>query len=268
VALRIRPPDLEPVKLPSGLDHLSASSISTYLVCPMQWYFRYVKGVKSPPAIALEFGKSGHDALKMNNMHKLDQGKDLPSKIVCDKFSDQLAVKKKDIEDWGDENPDKAYDKHQELGRKLLNDYMNEAAELFTPDEEPEVEVRETIAGVPLLMFIDLISGNEIWDYKFVSTKKNDSDVKNSLQMWVYCIAKNKSKANLLSFCKRTKNIESASADITDTDKNWCKSIIRKTAGAISAGVFFPRNPDGQEKWRCSQRFCGYYHLCRGKGRC
>lgn len=254
----------EPIKLPEGINHLSFSAINTYLTCPMQYYFRYIEKVKSPPAIFLEFGSSGHEALKLNNKSKFVTGTDLPTKVVTEKFCDTFADKKKIIEDWDGENPDIAYDKHIKIGQNMLTEYMGAVAPTLKPDAEPEEDINTIISGVPIKIFIDLPANGEIIDYKFVGTAKTDADVKASPQMWTYSYAMKRSNVNLISFCKKNGNIQSASAVVDDEDIRWLKRIVRATAIAISAGVFFPRKPDGQEKWVCTPKFCGYYGMCRG----
>ncbi len=268
MALRIRKEvESEDIKLPAELEHLSFSSIDTFLTCPMRWKFRYVDKIKSPPSIFLEFGGSGHEALKLNNIHKFESGSDLPTKIVNDKFCDTLQTKKKNIEDWDGENPETSYDKHIRLGQKLLAEYMKEVAPIFTPAVMPEQEGNIKISGVPLVYYVDLETHTNIWDYKFVGRAKSDKDVSNSLQMWLYSIARNKSNTNMLSFCKKNGDIVSASAEIGERERTWARYIVQTTARAIVAGHFFPRKPDGQESWQCTPKFCGYYHMCRGGSR-
>ena len=43
---------------------LSYTAISTYLQCPLKYYYRYVEKRPSPPTPALSFGKSVHEALR------------------------------------------------------------------------------------------------------------------------------------------------------------------------------------------------------------
>ena len=50
-----------------------------YLRCPRQYYHRYVEGHKEPPGWAMVAGLSGHEALEMNNLTKIDTGEDLPT---------------------------------------------------------------------------------------------------------------------------------------------------------------------------------------------
>lgn len=257
-------PVVEPIVLPFGLDHLSASSIDTYLRCPMQWYYRYVMGLKQPPAIALEFGSCGHEALKFNNQFKFEKKEDLPTNVVLDKFSDVLSTRKKDIEDWGEGGKEKSYDIHQNLGREFLSDYMRDFAGQLTPDKMPEERRHVNIAGVKIEYVMDLQAGGEGIDYKFVNTKKNNNDVKNSVQSWTYSYAEKFTKMNMISFAKKTGEIAFAEADITPADHAWLHEIVKKVAESLKTGVFHPRNPGGMEWWVCTPKFCGYWDRCRG----
>jgi hypothetical protein len=257
----------ESVKLPDSIDHLSFSSVDTYLACPMQWYFRYVEGVKRPPNIFLKFGGCGHEALKFNNMNKWETGNDLPANIVTDKFADEFSVQRKTIEDWDGEDPDKSYDKHQKIGAGFMGDYMEHVAPTFKPASQPEAKGELKIGNIPLIYYIDLETDKTIVDYKFVGSKKSERDVKNSLQMWLYSIARKKEDTSMMFFNKKNGDIYDEVATIDDTDRTHARRIVLTTARAITSGAFFPRKPDGQEAWRCTPKFCGYYHMCRGGSR-
>lgn len=251
----------EKIVLPNGIDHLSFSAIETYLGCPMRYKFRYIDGIKSPPAAALEFGSCGHEALELNNVHKFTNKEDLPVKLVTEKFCDEFNTSIKKIEDWGDDTPNDLI----KTGQDLLSTYMKEAAPDLLPMEKPEEKKSIEIAGVKLDYVIDLKTEEGIYDYKFVGKNKTDDDVKNSPQMWLYCLAEKVDDVGMISMNKKTKKVSLSTAKINDSDKRWMKEIVRGTAKAICAGAFFPRKPDGMEKWMCTPKFCGYYGICRGR---
>ena len=47
-----------------GLDHLSYSSISTWLMCPRSWKYRYLDRVPVPTSPALMFGSAFHNTVE------------------------------------------------------------------------------------------------------------------------------------------------------------------------------------------------------------
>lgn len=51
--------------------HLSVSQISMYLRCSLQYWFRYIQGIKAPPNLKLTVGKAGHEGLEFENRQKV-----------------------------------------------------------------------------------------------------------------------------------------------------------------------------------------------------
>lgn len=54
--------------------HLSFSQISMYMRCSMQYWFRYIEGLKDRPKVSLAIGKGGHAALEKSVKRKLRTG--------------------------------------------------------------------------------------------------------------------------------------------------------------------------------------------------
>ena len=57
-------------------EHYSASQISTYLRCPMVYFYRYIKGLKRPATGHLHLGTAFHYAQEINYKQKIDSRKD------------------------------------------------------------------------------------------------------------------------------------------------------------------------------------------------
>lgn len=68
--------------------HLSHSQISMYLRCSMQYFFRYILGLKDKPKVSLALGLGGHAALEKNIKRKLKSGQDSPTDEVVQWGSD------------------------------------------------------------------------------------------------------------------------------------------------------------------------------------
>jgi len=245
--------------------HLSYSAVSMYLLCSKQYEYRYIKDLKEPPAVSLEFGKSGHEALEFNNKYKHETGSDLKAKVVQEKFADEFTTRKKEIKNWDGEDQHTAYDKHIKIGKALVEKYMKDLAPGLTPEHEPEKEKNVVINGVPMKMYIDLTTKAVVNDYKFVKKAKSEKDVKNSLQLWIYGTVEKKSQGSFISLNKGNGGVVRHIQPITNRDKAWGAHIIKATAKAITAGVFFPRAPDGLDSWKCQPKFCGFWARCRGK---
>ena len=63
---------------PSDNRHLSVTQLKMFLRCPLQYEFRYIKGLKVPPVEAMTLGKSIHSTLEENYKQKIETKKDLP----------------------------------------------------------------------------------------------------------------------------------------------------------------------------------------------
>lgn len=67
--------------------HFSFSQLSMFLRCSMQYYFRYVLGLKERPNLNLTRGIAGHKALEINARHKMTTGEDQTSEEIIDNFT-------------------------------------------------------------------------------------------------------------------------------------------------------------------------------------
>lgn len=68
-------------------DHFSFSQLSMYLRCSMQYYFRYVLGLKQRPKLDLARGRAGHTALETNARFKIINKADQSVEEILDTFS-------------------------------------------------------------------------------------------------------------------------------------------------------------------------------------
>lgn len=102
-------------------DHFSFSQLSMYLRCSMQYYFRYVLGLKERPKLDLVRGKAGHSALERNARHKLKHQQDQPLEQILDTFNDDFT--------------------------KQLNDFEKSD---FSPGEKPDQTKDQTVQGLTI----------------------------------------------------------------------------------------------------------------------
>ena len=66
--------------------HFSFSQLSMFLRCNMQYYFRYVEGIRERPALTMTRGTAGHKALELNAKHKLLTKADQSTEEIIDNF--------------------------------------------------------------------------------------------------------------------------------------------------------------------------------------
>lgn len=163
------------------LDHLSYSSISTFLNCPKQWYMNYVLGQRSEPTITLAFGTAMHTAVQTAVRQR-----EKARAAIFDETFDALTGEycAADIV------------KHKKIARVLLGaDSTKEMVNWLRSQTEDgfdiEKELRFYVPGVPvpILGYIDILLGNGVpVDIKTSAWDWQDDRVVGDLQakMYVY----------------------------------------------------------------------------------
>ncbi len=254
------------IQLPKG--RLSPSQIEMYLRCPRQYEFRYVEGKSSPPAVALIEGGAHHKALEANNLQKIKKGTDMKPKAIFSAFADVFSTKKKEIEDWEGETADSVLGR----GRVMLEEYVKTFATQFIPVAS-EREVMGKVGPVEVMGIIDAVGGvragktlrPSIVDYKTVSRRKSDAELKGSVQLSFYSAVEAESGdcgfdvgyVNLV----KSGHVDPQFVPFDMARVRWFRAITLHVAAAISRGSFPVTSPDS---WCCSERFCGFYSQCRG----
>lgn len=254
----------EPIVL--DLTKISFSSLSTYQRCPRQYWFRYVKGIKSPPAIAMTEGSAHHVALEYNNIHKMEKGRDLKDSVITEKFVETLRdlVEKEDVK-YEEESEDAII----ERGGIWHKKYMRE----FAPKIEPVSAEKEHMKAVKLNgrevffhAFIDLVQPKKVTDYKTTtaygfSNKRRELDA--DLQMTFYAWLENLKKVEQICFIKgNTPEVKAIESTRNDKQIDWALEVAGQIVKAIDAGAFPMCAPTS---WQCNPKWCGYYDSCRGK---
>lgn len=256
----------EVLTLPRG--GLSPSALEMYLRCPMQFYWRYIEGRMEPPGVAMITGTSGHAALEVNNRNKIAKGDDLPTAQVLECFQDTFADKSKEIEDWGDETKDRV------IASVVpgLRCYMEEDAPNVRPTgvEQP---FQIDADGLPIFGFIDLTTDkNAVMDYKFVGTKSpylQRPTLDKSVQLTTYYAATGHEDVGYFAIVKPGNQKKDPSPGESrkmlsrrgPNDWLYAKELYLSAARGISAGAF---PLCGTGNFLCSERFCGFWHRCKG----
>lgn len=259
---RSEPKPLPPGKVKGDIDtetYQSPSSIEMYLKCPKQWEFRYVRGYKMPPSIAMHEGSSHHTALDHNNQHKIKKGKDRSSRKLVEVFSDDLKSRTKNLDrdSWEGET----YNSVQKRGVELIKTYLAEHASTIKPIAAEDHFKSETIVkGVRVGGFIDLETKTTVYDYKVVGKHRSERDARQSMQLGIYAAAKKKRKVGFITFNKKTLTIQKTK--VTPLPAMTVAAIIKSIQESIRKGAFPMTSP---ANFLCNKLYCGYWHLCRGK---
>ncbi len=266
--------ELEESALQSPRGYISISQLNTYIRCGLQYQFRYIDDMVSPPGVALIEGSTIHKALEVGLREKMDTGKVGPLSVMKDAWSDAWKENKKGVVDWEEEGEQKTARVIEQRGLYLLNEYHRVKMPAINPigvEQRFWTSIGEH--NIPVLGYIDLvdqdkidlIEGRVVVDHKVVKSSKSQGDADSDPQLTLYAKVSNTNRVRFDCFCKtKTPKIKSVESTRTHKDYLWLSKIFDRVAEAINAGMFLPADPTS---WACSQRFCGYYHICRGKGR-
>lgn len=245
----------EDPRLPVGF--LSASSVAMYQDCGHAYYLRYVLGLKMPPSVAMVEGISHHRWLEHNNKHKAKKGEDLSIADAEDVFQEDWKKRSKDTSDGDSKNRSDV----SKRARPLIQRYMTIIAPSLTP-ENAELQADAIISGVPMMIKIDVLTKQRVvLDYKVSSRKKSKSDVVNSLQLPLYAMVTKAKRAGLVSMVHTKNEVAQETHSFSAAELEWAGEIVASVADGIHKGSFPKAKPDS---WKCSERFCGYWHMCRG----
>lgn len=273
-------------------EYMSASQVNTYLRCGKQYYFRYILGIVSPPALPLTMGSAVHETYEPMYQSVIDGGPLWTPKQAIE-FG-EFRLEEKALED---DLPLVGAEKDQSMlvVRNVIESYVTNIAPLITP-VAVELEVRETLpCGVPILAYIDQVRApteiekkhghttNKLVDYKITKTKWAESKLENDFQFNLYATITSLKEVEIHNCTKNekkfkvNKNVEadylSPKQDVASNLRllrhrfssnvgTHVNNLVESVADGISKGSF-PMAP--MDSWACNESFCGYYKYCRGR---
>lgn len=249
----------------------SPSALKTYMRCPKQFEFSYIKGIKKKPNFKMVFGSSIHKGVEVNYKHKFLKKKDLKVEDVQQAFSED--IKKRVVEEDVDMTD-------QDLGRTIdegvliLSKYQKDVAPNVQPILEPEIELIGTVPGVTrkLRGFIDLVANVRLFgmniksvlrDTKTTARMYTQEQTDTDVQLTVYAYLLNKIKQIAVKKVQfdvivRKKNPEynTISSDRKPEHFKRMEEQIRGIEKGIQAGIFYPVDNHQTCAW------CGYANMC------
>jgi RecB family exonuclease len=249
------------------MNHLSASSIDTFLRCPQQWAYRYVDGLKRPPSIAIVQGSSLHKAAEHNYAYKVETHEDLPTEEVLDVCRDAFLKESEAVEDWEDSKPSVALD--ETIG--ITTAYQTELAPSVQPVHvEREIVLTDDSWRYPILGYTDVEDDSRVIDIKTAGKKKSQSDLDSSLQGGIYLLHRHRAglPENMdwhVAVKAKTPSVQVISRQRVDHvhTVRFVARVQEAIDVALKSGVFAPALPGS---WHCSERFCGYWSICECGG--
>lgn len=254
------------------LESITQSMLNSFLRCPTQWEFRYVKGIILPPGIAARTGSSVHEAARINHKQKITTRTDLPVSDLQDASRDYFI---KLVKDGG------VFIPKEDVSSKtrLLNDGLNSSislTKLYSESLAPKVQPimaedrLEVDVGLtwPLSGGIDAYTEDKwLVDMKTSGKSKTQNDADTSLQLSFYAgllahtTGEWPSKVSLEVLIK-TKEPKHQSLESHRGQANWENLLMRLQLmeKQILAGLFPPCSPDS---WSCNEKWCGFYNSCK-----
>lgn len=251
------------------IDHLSYSSINSYLLCHRAWKFHYIDRIPAPKSTSLLFGSVFHSAIEQYIQHKGDI-----TQTWAATWESKLAEMDGQIA-WGDDTPESLCNQ----GIKMLThpDILS-TIDILDPlvlDQKSQIEryVELRVPGVPIPIvgYIDMIE--EDWvpcDFKTSARSWGSNKAGDELQPLFYLAALNQAgfthtwKFRHYVFVKtKTPKVQIWETQRSLNEVFWLFGLIEEVWASIKAGIFAPT---GVGSFKCSPKYCEYWEHCRGKG--
>ena len=245
---------------------VSASRLSTWQRCRLQFYFRYVAGIQKAPTPARHIGTSVHTVLQHWNLDRW-HGRELNVQTLKETFSQAWTIWQEGEQiDWeGKEEASKS------ATWNLIQVYLRDTP--IAPDEKPEavevgVEADLSVYGLPTLVgVIDLVrSGGRIVDYKTMGqTPKDEKAIHNNeVQLSIYSLLyrestdrkENGRELHQLIKLKVPKLIVTSQGPMTDSEQTRLFKQLESYVAGVERQDFVP-SPGMQ----CVM--CSYFNECR-----
>lgn len=244
------------------VEHLSFSSITTYLSCPRAWKFKYIEKQPKKTSSALAFGSAFHASVE-KWITRSDE-----SKTILNLWSEAWAEQSKTVTlDEGD-----TYESLQNEGIRMFSSskVMYEINAIQAP-QAIELPVRLTVPGVPVpvIGYIDIVTADgTAGDIKTSKSKWPEDKAKNSLQPLFYLAAMQQMKIptsmkfrHYVFIKTKEPNTQVIETEFKSSQILFLFSLIQNVWKSIEAEAFH-ESPDG---WMCSETYCDFWKLCRGK---
>lgn len=264
---------------PEQKPHLSPTSITMYQRCPVQFYYRYVKGIKKPPGVALLVGSSVHEAAEVDLIAKRDSGSPLEDDVVADYARDALLGR------WDEEGVSLDEDE-MVLGPDAVKaDAVDEAVSLasvhhddLVPDLDPDLIEHKALIPIEhetpfdLMVILDLVeTNNRLSDLKTAGARRGPSllqaDADASIQLSAYHWQLTRLRGetadstvgyNVLRKLSKPKAVRLYTTR-NERDHNEVLWLARLVQTAKMKQVFVPCP---KSSWWCQPRYCGYWDEC------
>lgn len=253
-------------KLPT--EYFSWSQASKYRQCPLLYYYRYVKKLKTPNNIFAVRGSSVHSGIQTGILEKSEKNIAKTCLLEFDtsikKIEDQwgnVFVDKEELKKFRDLSPLMAETYHNKVGKKI---------KIKSP-EDMEAKVTYDLDGLPMTGWIDIIETKKgCVDILDIKTKDTIPSVPNWGQIILEAIAiqKNNPKVKIRNIRydyivppgKKTPcRVFQFSKKFSSVNPKPICEELKTMAWMISNNIFLPCSSDS---WCCNKEWCDFFALC------
>ena len=240
------------VKKALEVPFVSFSQLDMFKTCPLQYKYRYILQIQTPPNHAFTFGQSIHNTLRdFERMAILNKDKATLEEL--------LKIYENNFDPSGYESKEHR-EKRFEQGKDYLKTYFEKGRKLLGNPKFIEEKFRMLIDGTPFVGVIDRVDetdeGVVIVDYKTGEAREQEK-VDKDAQLTAYAIAaKEVLKLNPVKLCLYF--FEDAEIVATTRDEHdliVAKKDIAETVGKIKEGEF-------PAKVGPLCKYCSYNSIC------
>ncbi len=263
--------------MPPNVNHLSYSSITTYLLCARSWRYRYLDRAETRQSANLAFGSAFHSVIEQAILARGNGDTNLGERWLTTwaPFADATP----DEMDWGDSTFEGLRDAGMRMLATVDTAKLIPSLEPFADQSGPWIEhyVELHVPGVPvpIVGYIDLVDSSGIpLDFKTSARAWDQKKAQEESQPIFYLAALNQAGFPLnkslqfrhVVFVKPSKTKPSGQVQtITSTrsigDLFRLFGTIQDVWKAIEAGAF----QCNTGTWKCSKKYCDYFEMCQGR---
>lgn len=248
------------------IEHLSYSSITTFLDCPENWRRKYLAKEPTKSSPALVFGSAFHSTV--------EQIVSVPDTDILKSWTENWdkAIQKETI-DWGEDTPEQHFNEGvRMLKSKSIADEITKikpAHDEAGPKVERKVELSVPGVPIPIIGYIDIIlSDGTPGDFKTSKASWADAKAEDSLQSLFYIAALNQMGqevnyrfAHLIFVKTKEPKFQRIEHSHKPSELFFLFQTVHSVWQSIEAEVF-PLSPTS---WKCNAKFCDFYANCRGR---
>ena len=244
-------------------EHFSYSQLNMYQRCGLQYFYRYIQGIKLPPNGSLVRGSSLHEVWAMDGINKKKTGTPLSIPDKKEIYHNLFSVKAEEAI-FSEEDP-----------REVMLSTGNLAIPVHHQNTEGEIpievelEAEMYIDDRRILGYIDKVTEAGIKDMKVKGKSMSEQDMQD-LQLPIYSCMTGITTVGYEPYiitskgCKAQKTIGKEGKiplvkEITEQEMARARATAKLFIDAIDKNVFIPCNPSS---WVCMPKWCGYFDLC------